>query len=334
MNIQNAVKAAHERWNLFPAGSTVVVGVSGGADSLALLHALATLRRRMGVHIVAATLDHGLRGEAGAGDALHVVRLAMEWQVPVETEKVDVRREAARTKRGIEETARDLRYRYLARVAAEHGTNRVAVAHHASDQAETVLLHLFRGAGLDGLAGMRPLTGLPEFQIVLLRPLLAVTRGEIEAYCRSQGIEYREDASNTDTEPTRNWLRHTVLPLVETRFPGAPRALSDLAESVALDEEWLAALSDSFMARASVAEHAIRLPRSVYREAPASLQRRFIRWAVNVLSPESELSHERTVAAVTLFVGGRNGQRVELPGELRAVVERETVVIARIGESD
>lgn len=330
VNIQNAVLTANRKLALFPAGSTVVVGVSGGADSLALLHALASLRKRLGVQVAAATLDHGLRGAAGAEDAAYAVRMAEQWNVPVTAGQVDVRGEAARTKRGIEETARDLRYRFLAQVAADHGTSRVAVAHHAGDQAETVLLHLFRGAGLNGLAGMRVAARLPEYEIVLLRPLLAVTRREIEAYCASHQIAAREDASNADTQLARNWLRHTVLPLIETRFPGAPRALSDLAESAARDVDWLEALAGELAAQAVVSEDAVRLPRPVFAAAPAPLQARFIRWAVHLLAPDAELSYERTAAAAGLFIVGERGQRIELPGGLSALVDREDVIVMNL----
>lgn len=333
MNIQNAVLEAQQAGGLFPAGSTVIAGVSGGADSLALLHALAALRKRLGVQIVAATLDHGLRGDAGAEDAAHAVKLAERWGLTAVLGKVDVRREAARTKRGIEETARDLRYQFLGRVAADHGTNFVAVAHHAGDQAETMLLHLFRGSGLDGLAGMQPRTELTEYGIVLLRPLLAVSRAGIEAYCHAHSITAREDASNADTGAARNWLRHVVLPLIETRFPGAPRALGDLAASAALDTGLLADLTEGLARQARTEPGVVTLPRSVYRAAPPALQRRFIRWAAHSLAPDAELSHERTEAVVRLFELGHKGQRVELPGGLSATVDGEDVRLMSPGRS-
>ena len=330
MNIQNAVLAAHRKWDLFPVGSTVVVGVSGGADSLALLHALASLRKRLGVQVAAATLDHGLRGAAGAEDAAHALRMAGLWNVPITAGQVDVRGEAARMRLGIEETARALRYRFLAQVAADQGTDRIAVAHHAGDQAETVLMHLFRGAGLNGLTGMRVATELPEYGIVLLRPLLAVTRREIDAYCQSHQIAAREDASNADTELARNWLRHTLLPLIETRFPGAPRALSNLAESVADDVDWLEDRAGELTAQAVVDVASIRLARSAFTSAPSPLQARFIRWAVHMLAPDAELSYERTAAAAGLFIAGERGQRIELPGGLSALVDREDVIVVRL----
>lgn len=334
MNIQNAVLTAQRRWGLFPAGSLIVVGVSGGADSLALLHALAALRKRLDVRLIAATLDHGLRGEAGAEDAAYAAQMAKRWQTDAVIEQVDVRREAAQTKRGIEETARDLRYRFLARVAADHGTGRVAVAHHGGDQAETVLLHLLRGAGLDGLAGMRPKTELPDYQIVLLRPLLAVTRAGIDAYCQSHRIIPREDASNADTGLARNWLRHTVIPLLESRFPGAPRALSDLAENAALDADYLQFMAQELIGQAVVDGPAIRLARPVFRAAHPALQRRFIRWAAHVLASDADLSHERIEAVTSLFTAGRRGQWIELPGGLRAQVSKDEVAVSRNSEKE
>ncbi len=151
MNIQNAVLAADKRHALFVRGGVLVVGVSGGADSLALLHALAALRKRLGITVVSATLDHGLRGDAGAADVAHVAALAEAWRVPVVVGSADVATLAAAQQMGIEEAARKARYAFLATTAHEHGADRVAVGHHAGDQAETVLMHLLRGAGIDGL---------------------------------------------------------------------------------------------------------------------------------------------------------------------------------------
>ncbi|HYO89770.1 MAG TPA: tRNA lysidine(34) synthetase TilS, partial [Candidatus Limnocylindrales bacterium] len=218
MNVQNAVWTAGERHALFPRGTTLVLGVSGGADSLALLHALAALRRRLGLTLIAATLDHGLRGRDGAADAAHVDALAEAWHVPVVVGTADVAALAVQQRAGIEEAARNARYAFLAEVARSHGAGRIAVGHHADDQAETVLMHLLRGAGLDGLGGMRPLAPVPGApDLMLVRPLLGVTRAQIAAYCARHDIAARDDATNADTALTRGWLRHELLPLMHSR---------------------------------------------------------------------------------------------------------------------
>lgn len=330
MNVQNAVQSAGKRWGLFPPGSMLVVGVSGGADSLALLHALAALRKRLRITLHAATLDHGLRGPAGADDAAYVVALAARWNVPVTAGAVEAAALAAQWQMGVEEAARRARYAFLAEVARAHEAGRVAVAHHAGDQAETVLMHLLRGAGVTGLGGMRaisPLPGAPE--LALLRPLLGVTRAQIDAYCVQHKIVPRTDVSNADPTYTRNWLRHTALPLLETRFPGAARALAHLAESAALDDALLDDLLAALLADARTSGDQVRLARARFRGAHPALQRRFVRWAAGRMAPGAELSHERTEAAVQVFLTGQRGQRVELPGSVWATVDGHWVLVTR-----
>lgn len=319
MNIQNAVLAAHARFDLFERGGVLLVGVSGGADSLALLHALAKLRRRLRLTLVAATLDHGLRGAAGAADAAHAQSLAETWRVPVVVGYSNVPQLAAHEKIGIEEAARTARYAFLAATAREHGAARVATGHHADDQAETVLMHLLRGAGIDGLAGMAPKSALPgAADLLLVRPLLGVTHADILAYCAAHHIDARTDASNTDTAFTRAWLRHEALPLLESRFPGAARALAGLAESAGRDSALLESLVVPLIASAHISNSSIRLARVVFRGLPPSLQYRLVRHLVGLLAPGLELSHERTAAVVALWVHGARGQIIELPGGLLA----------------
>jgi tRNA(Ile)-lysidine synthetase-like protein len=333
VNIQNALLAADARHQLFERGGALVVGVSGGADSLALLHALAALRKRLGLTLIAATLDHGLRGEAGAADAAHAVAMAQAWGVPTARGAADVAGLAAHDKLGIEAAGRRARYQFLASVAREHGAARVAVAHHADDQAETVLMHLLRGAGLDGLAGMlpvAPLPGAPDLQLV--RPLLSVTRAEIIAYCARHAISARDDATNLETAYTRAWLRHDLMPLVETRFPGAARALAALAESAALDRALIAGLVDAVMTTAEVRASQISLPRASFRELPPALQLHVARRMAALLAPGAEISHERARAAVDLWARGARGRVVELPAGLRARLDADRVVLERAGE--
>jgi tRNA(Ile)-lysidine synthase len=207
----------------------------------------------------------------------------------------------------------------------------VAVAHHADDQAETVLMHLLRGSGLDGLVGMLPESALPGYdRITLLRPLLHVTRAGIEAYCRRHSIVPHEDATNADTTATRNWVRHVLLPLIETRYPGAPRALTDLADNAARDVEVLNDATLEWTDHIRVDGREISLERYLFRRAREAVQRRLIRWSANMLSPGVEISHERTEAVVRLFLNGRKGQRVELPGGVVATVDKTTARLTRL----
>ena len=189
-------------------------GVSGGVDSVTLLHVL----QKLGYAVEAAHVNYGLRAEAEAEEA-HVRLFCEKREVALWTEKYDAEAEAKRKKTSVQEAARDLRYRFFARVASRRGIGRVAVAHHLDDQAETLLLNLFRGAGLEGLAGMAPTRRLSEASDAqLVRPLLATRRDAIEAYARAEGLTWREDASNASAKYRRGALRSEVLPLIQIHF--------------------------------------------------------------------------------------------------------------------
>ena len=188
-----AVQAAIDEQHLFPDGGTVVVGVSGGPDSVCLLHILKRLcdleGPYEGVSLHVAHLDHGLRGEAGRADAQFVANLAAQWGFFSTRGEADVPALARQSHRSLEEVARQARYTFLRQVASSVGAERIAVAHHADDQVETLVMHWLRGSGLAGLAGMRALEG------DIIRPLLGISRAEILRYCEQHQLPYREDAS-------------------------------------------------------------------------------------------------------------------------------------------
>ena len=320
----DAVVRTLQTHRLIPPGSQVVASVSGGADSLALLHVLNRLSPQLGFRLHVATLDHGLRGERGAADAAFVCRVAAEWGIPVTAGAVDGLALAAETGLGIEAAARRARYRFLAEVARAVGADRVATGHQADDQAETVLMHLIRGAGLRGLGGMLPQSPLPEApDLVLIRPLLEVWRAEIEVYLDEQGITPVEDITNRDTALLRNHIRHVVLPILRDCNPQISRALAQLADSAALDQAYL----DERVAQAA-AESGRCFPgeRACFRRAafaalPLALQRRWVQWASNQVNPAAELGYETVVKAAELGVRGAVGDQTHLPGRLRLRVD-------------
>ncbi|MCA9979499.1 MAG: tRNA lysidine(34) synthetase TilS, partial [Anaerolineales bacterium] len=191
-----------------PLRGRMVVGVSGGADSLALLHGLKTTTAVSTQQLTAVYVNHGLRPEAPQ-EAQFVTNIAQAWGIAVQVRPVDVDT-AVLTNHSLEEAARLLRYRALVACAREVGANAILVAHTADDQAETVLMHLLRGSGLRGLRGMRPISPLPRSlsdgrgPLWVVRPMLAVWRKDIEAYCLHEGLTPVEDASNQDTAYFRN----------------------------------------------------------------------------------------------------------------------------------
>lgn len=233
--LNTAVRRALAGLGLPGPGDTLLAAVSGGADSVALLDALVSLQERLGFRVVAAHLDHALRA-GSREDAEFCAALCERLGVRLVRDVADVRARAARERGGLEEAARRERYAFLRHAKAEVGALAIAVAHTRDDQAETLLLRLLRGAGSDGLAGMRPRSG------DVIRPLLAVARSEVLAHLAARRLEWREDPSNSDPAFARNRVRHELIPYLERRFnPRLREALARTAELLAAEAELLAA---------------------------------------------------------------------------------------------
>ena len=228
--------------SLLRPGLRLAVGVSGGADSVALLRGLAGEGREAGVVLSVAHLHHGLRGTDADGDLEFVEKLAAELGLHFYQARVDTAAEAAaatgKARETIEEAARRLRYGWFRRLMAEGEIDAVATAHTLDDQAETVLAKFLRGAWTEGLSGIHPVVEFAEGRI--LRPLLATSRKEIEAYLKSLGQSWRTDASNRDLAYTRNRIRHELLPLLEGWNPRLREHLSQMAELAREEELWWA----------------------------------------------------------------------------------------------
>jgi tRNA(Ile)-lysidine synthetase-like protein len=234
--------------SLLKPGLRLAVGVSGGADSVALLRALAAQGRELGLVLHVAHLHHGLRGQEADDDLSFVRNLAAELGLPFHEARVDTTTEArARTETGkpgesakaaetIEEAARRLRYGWFRQLLAAGEVDAVATAHTRDDQAETVLAKFLRGAWTEGLSGIHPVVEFPEGRI--LRPLLNATRTEVEAYLAALGQLWREDSSNRHPTFTRNRIRHELLPLLETWNPRLREHLAQMAALARDEEEW------------------------------------------------------------------------------------------------
>ena len=257
-------------------GETLVVGLSGGADSVALTDALASLRRRRGFRLVAAHLDHGLR-PGSAEDAAFCHALCEALEVPLRGGSARVRERAESEKGGLEQAARRERYSFLRRVKVDEGASFVAVAHTLDDQAETLLLRLLRGAGATGLAGMRPRSG------DLLRPLLAVSRAHVVEHLHERGLSWREDPTNQDTALLRNRVRHELLPYLEERFnPRVREALARTAGLLADEAGHMGREAEALVARiASREEGALVLERQPLGAASPAVARAAIRLALS-----------------------------------------------------
>jgi len=248
-NLPEHVEQSIRARKLLTRGQRILVAVSGGLDSVALLHLLHTLAGSYGWKLAVAHLNHQLRGRASDGDERFVRALASRLNLPCVTQKSNVRAEATALGLSIEMAARRARQNFLSRTARQLRINSIALAHHADDQVELFFLRLFRGTGVEGLAGMKwrgPSPVSPD--ITLVRPLLELTRTELEKFVRKHKIRFREDASNASRDILRNRIRHELLPLLRRRFqPSANRSVLRLMEIAGAESETLGKLTRTWL---------------------------------------------------------------------------------------
>ncbi|HVP29931.1 MAG TPA: tRNA lysidine(34) synthetase TilS [Myxococcota bacterium] len=298
------------------AASTILVAVSGGVDSVVLLDVLCRLARPLGLRLHVGHVNHRLRAEESDADQRFVEELARKRGLSVAVRAVEPlsarRFGPSRTRPSLEEAARILRHAALRELALEAGAGLVATAHHADDQAETVLLRLFRGTGPDGLGGIaeRSRDGL------LVRPLLSVSRGEIEAYARATGLSWCEDGSNANRAFTRNRLRLGWLPGLATEFnPRLLQRIADLAEAQRRDSEWIAALvADEAARRIHKEGDVVWLVREGWQALPEGLARRLARHALAESGASRDVSRAHLERMLAFLRRPRRGARIELPG--------------------
>ena len=230
-----------QEYDMLPKSGNVIVCVSGGTDSMCLLNLLNELSEKVGFSLHAAHFNHMLRGSESDGDEAFVIEECGKLGIPLSVGSGDVSGEAARTGRGIEETGRDMRYDFFHRLSIELDGAKIATAHNADDQLETVLLRLVRGTGLRGLCGIPPVRGK------IIRPLLCLTRDEIEQYNTGRSIAHREDSTNSDDTYSRNNIRLHVLPVLRKLNPSVSTACVETCGLLRKDESFLQSLADSFI---------------------------------------------------------------------------------------
>ncbi len=320
------------RHALLARGESVIVGVSGGPDSVALLHLLVRLADTMALRLHVAHLHHGLRGAEADGDAAFVVRLAAELGLPCTVERVDVAALARAHHRTLEEAARHARYTFLTRTAQRVGATVIAVGHNADDQAETVLMHLLRGTGMAGLRGMLPATPLhaDTSSLRLIRPLLSVPRAKIEAYCATHHLATRLDRSNLDTVFLRNRIRHEVLPYLQNLAPRLSRRLGNLAQTVQADYDLLQKVTSDVWEelRRETSPRALSFDLAGWRRQHLAIRRALVRRAVQWLSGSlRDLSFDHVEQAVYIAQHGSTGAEAILPHGVHLVVGYTTLLI-------
>ncbi len=319
-----AVEAAVRRHHMLASGDTVLIGVSGGPDSVALLHGLFELRSNWSLHLVVVHLNHQLRGATADQEAAFVERLASRLGLPCDIGSRDVASFGAEHRLSTQEAARAVRYAFYDEVATRHGAGKIALGHQANDNAESILIHLLRGTGPRGLAGIPPMR---DGRII--RPLIDLSRTQILQFLEQRGFEYVRDRSNLDPKYLRTRIRHQLLPLLKEGFnPRIIHALTRLASIVRQEEDFLNQQVRSAFQDLILEQKANRLTLSASRLAPLhpALLQRLLRQAVLSLRGNlKRLGHDHVEAVVQLARGPLPSGRLDLPNGVVVLRDRGKV---------
>lgn len=305
------IRAFCEKRDLLPREGTVLCALSGGRDSMALLHILSRLAEEAGFQVTAAHFNHRLRSTADRDEAF-VRNWCREQGIPLTCGAGNVREFARRERLSVEDAARTLRYAFLETAARDMGAARIATAHHREDNAETVLLHLLRGTGLRGLGGIPPVRGR------IVRPLLETSRREIDGYVARHEIPYVEDESNRDAAYTRNRLRLEVLPVLEELFPGCGARLAGTAGLLREENGHLQREAEALLPREGT-----EVPSSLLAAQDGAMARRL----VETLGARLGASLDRRQVEAVLDLGA--GGHLDLGGGLYAVRRSGALVLGR-----
>lgn len=237
--MQKKVLQTIEKFNMIQDNDNIIVGVSGGADSICLLHVLHSLKKYKKINIHVVHIHHGIRGKDADADAEYVQSYSKSIGLKSHVFYYDIKQEASKNKVSEEEMGRIIRYKVFNKVCCQHSNSKIAVAHHMNDQVETILMNLFRGTGAKGLGGIRPVRDN------IIRPLIECTRDEIETYCAQYNLRYHNDITNEDEVYTRNRIRHSVIPFIEENFNSQfVSSVVQTADLIREEDEYLQQLAE------------------------------------------------------------------------------------------
>jgi len=312
---------------LLRKGDSAIVSVSGGIDSMVLLDLMVRLSKPMRFRLAVAHANHGLRGRESKRDEKLVKGAASAYGL-----ECFVRELRPKAGKNVQDAARELRLRFLMKLARQRGSGVVCLGHNLNDQAETVIMHLMRGAGLAGLAGMSPLA--VREGIRLARPIIFAPRGEIEEYARETSIGYREDSTNAKLRYRRNEIRHRLMPLMKELNPRVEESLCLMAGRLREDEQALEAVAEASLHEASIIADTddVVLDRGAYRSLPVSIRKRLIMIAYARLAGSgADLNSDQLakIDAIAMSEKARGEYRLKAP--LKFDRRGERLTIARAG---
>lgn len=315
-------------YRMLQSGDAVLVGVSGGPDSVALLFVLNQLAPRLSLRLGVAHLNHGLRSKASDRDADFVKSLATRLDLPCYMEKSDIRAHQRRHRLSTEAAARQVRYAFYNKVAARHRFNKIALGHHADDNAELMLMFLLRGSGRPGMAGIRGMRNN-----LVIRPFIEVGRADIMAFLEQNGIEYVTDRSNQDLRYLRNRVRHRLIPLLKKEYnPMIVPSLNRSSRILRSEDDWMETLAAPLYEKALVKAdgQGATLQIAKLQDLPAAAVRRIVRRAIAAAKGDLRRIGFRHIQAISrLMVQGPAHGRLDLPDRIRVRREGQQLIFAK-----
>lgn len=316
------------KYNMLSHGERVLVGISGGPDSVALLHVLKQIEKDMGIEIYAAHVHHGIRGTVADQDAEFVAQLCQQWNVPLFVERVDVPRLADEGGLTLEEAGRIVRYRFFDEVLQDIRGHKVALGHNRDDQAETILHRILRGTGMQGLQGIKPVR-----QNKFIRPLIEVSRAEIEEYCHQNGLEFRVDVTNRDVAYTRNRIRHELIPYIKQHFnPNIVDALVRMGAIIRDEEEFLQDYCQKEYDRLvrAFSQNELRIDLDGFLARPIAVKRRVLRMALMAMGGTlDEIGANHVEDVLDMASNSATGAMLTLPNDIRVLKDYDSIVVWR-----
>lgn len=328
-NVEQTIK----KYRMLKQGDSVLVCVSGGSDSVALLHILHKLTSKFSLRLGVAHLNHGLRQKDSDNDAEFVATLAGDLDLPCYVSKEDVRTFQRQHKLSMEEAARRIRYAFYDKVAGKNRFNKIALGHNSNDNAELILMYLFRGSGPLGISGMPPVrnTGNPGTKIV--RPLIMATKSEISGFLKEKGLKHVFDISNLDTKYLRNRIRHHLIPsLKESYNPGIIKSLNRLASIIRVEEDWIEEIIEPVFKQSvlDIKNDKITLSVPIINKIHIAARRRIIRKAVATIKGDlKRITFAHIDSIVTLLKDKSVYNCLDLPGRIRVKRNRDVLFLSK-----
>lgn len=342
MSLLEKVREIIVKEKLLEVGDTIVVGVSGGPDSVCLLHLLTQLSDDFSFNIIVAHVNHQLRAKESDRDEKFVRELCRKRKLKFVSKSVNIRRLKKPGKSSIEEIAREKRYEYFGKLVQKYRATKIVLGHHADDQIETVLMHLLRGSGSEGLAGIRSKRFFGYIHIehghsghhepvYIVRPLLEVTRREILDYLKKSKLSYREDSSNTNIAFLRNKIRHKLIPHLEKEYnPQLRNSLLRTADILAKEEDFWETFISSFLRNLDIplySDH-FHYPMVQLQNSPIAMQRRLVRTFLEYVQGHlQQIDYSHIDSILDMIQHPEKESTIQLPGKYSVSIEKEFLIV-------